>query len=108
MRLISRRFSDTGVDQLRAISDEIKKTEKNVVMVFSAVNGEKAMLMVSVTDDLTEKGVHAGNIVKKLAALCGGGGGGKADMAQAGGKDPSGINAAVEKAKEVLSKQIKK
>ncbi|MBR5981662.1 MAG: alanine--tRNA ligase, partial [Firmicutes bacterium] len=59
-RLIEHTFEDAGIDQLRSISDQIKSAEKSVVMVFAALNGEKATLMVSVTDDLTEKGYHAG------------------------------------------------
>ena len=102
IRLITKTFEDTGIDQLRTISDEIKKVEKSVVLVLAAVNGGKISLMVSVTDDLTEKGVHAGKIVKELAAVCGGGGGGKADMAQAGAKDASKLPEAFELAETIL------
>ena len=72
-------------------------------MVFAAVNGEKATFMVSLTDDVVEKGYHAGKMIKEVAAAAGGGGGGKADMAQAGAKDVSKINDAFEVAKNLLS-----
>ena len=73
-------------------------------MVFAALNGEKTTLMVSVTDDLLDKGVHAGKIIKEIAAVCGGGGGGKADMAQAGARDASKLPEAFALAKDLLSR----
>ena len=60
-------------------------------------------MLVSLTDDLTEKGLHAGKMIKQIAACVGGGGGGKADMAQAGGKNPAGISDAFKVAEELLS-----
>ena len=59
------------------------------------------------TDGAMKKGAHAGNLIKGIAALVGGGGGGRPNMAQAGGKNPAGVDAALEKAKEVLAGQIK-
>ena len=106
-RLIEHTFEGAGIDELRSISDQIKAAEKAVVMVFAALNGEKATLMVSVTDDLTGKGYHAGNMVKEIAKAAGGGGGGKADMAQAGAKDISKLPdafAVAEKLMEDLAK----
>jgi alanyl-tRNA synthetase len=76
-------------------------------MVFAAVNGEKATLMVSVTDDLTEKGYHAGNMIKEIAKAAGGGGGGKADMAQAGAKDLAKLPDAFAKAEELMAAKAK-
>lgn len=102
IRLITKQFEDYTINDLRNLSDDIKSSEQNVVMVFAAVNGDKVSLMVSVTDDLTSKGVHAGNMIKQIAAACGGGGGGKADMAQAGAKDPSKIPNAFKVAEELL------
>ena len=72
-------------------------------MVFATVNGPKVTFLVSITDDLLEKGLHAGNMIKQIAAACGGGGGGKADMAQAGAKDSSKIPDAFKVAEELLS-----
>ena len=106
-RLIEHTFEGAGIDELRSLSDQIKAAEKSVVMVFAAVNGEKATLMVSVTDDLTEKGYHAGNMVKEIAKAAGGGGGGKADMAQAGAKDLSKLPDAFAKAEELMAAKAK-
>ena len=102
VRLVTKQFEDFQVNDLRTLSDEVKAKEKNVVMVFAAVNGEKVTLMVSVTDDLLEKGYHAGNMIKKIAAAAGGGGGGKADMAQAGAKDKTKLPEAFAVAESLL------
>ena len=104
IRLITKRFEDYGINDLRELSDQIKADNKNVVMVFAAVSGGKVTFLVSVTDDLVDKGLHAGKMIKEIAAAAGGGGGGKADMAQAGAKDPSKVDAAFEKAVELMNK----
>ena len=102
VKLITREFADCSINDLRSLSDDIKAAHKGVVMVFAAVNGEKVTFLVSITDDLVEKGLHAGNMVKQIAQAAGGGGGGKADMAQAGAKDPGKINDAFAVAEELL------
>ncbi|MCQ2552329.1 MAG: alanine--tRNA ligase [Clostridia bacterium] len=103
-KLVTKQFDGATIDDLRGLSDSIKKDNKSVVMVFATVNGEKATLMVSVTDDLLDKGYHAGNMIKQIAAVCGGGGGGKADMAQAGAKDISKLPEAFELARKLMVK----
>ncbi len=105
IKLITKSFENAGIDQLRSISDQIKADNKGIVMVFAALNGEKTTLMVSVTDDLTQKGVHAGQMIKQLAAVCGGGGGGKADMAQAGAKDASKLPEAFDLARKLIAEK---
>ena len=101
--LITRRFDDTDVEQLRNISDAVKEKKDNVIMVFAAVNAGKVTFITSVSEDLVGKGYHAGKLIKEVAKAAGGGGGGKANMAQAGAKDPSKIDAAFARAEEVLS-----
>ena len=103
VRLISMKFEDTDIDQLRNISDAVKEKAENVIMVFAAVNGGKVTFIVSVSEDLIGKGWHAGKLIKEIAAAAGGGGGGKANMAQAGAKDPSKVDAAFEKAEELIA-----
>ena len=103
VRLITRSFTDYNINDLRSLSDEIKKEFKNVVMVFATETNGKVTMLVSITDDLQEKGLHAGKMIKPIAACVGGGGGGKADMAQAGGKNPDGISEAFKVAEELLS-----
>lgn len=102
VRLICRRFDNAGIAELRDLSDTVKKNNNFVVMVFAAVNGDKAALLVSLTDDLTDKGLHAGHMIKEIAAACGGGGGGKANMAQAGIRDVSKIDEAFAVAENLL------
>ena len=94
IKLITKEFSDVSINDLRNLSDDIKAQNPGVVMVFANVSDGKVTFLVSVTDDLVEKGIHAGKMIKSIAAVCGGGGGGKADMAQAGGKDSTKIKEA--------------
>ena len=102
VKLITKQFEDYNINDLRGLSDKIKAENKGVAMVFAAVSGEKVTFLVSLTDDLVEKGMHAGKMIKEIAAAAGGGGGGKADMAQAGAKDPGRIPDAFAKAEELL------
>ena len=103
IRLITKKYENTDVDQLRSISDAVKEKTDDVIMVFAAVNDGKVTFIVSVSEDLIGKGYHAGKLIKDIAAAAGGGGGGKANMAQAGAKDPSKVEAAFAKAEELIS-----
>ncbi|MDD5922118.1 MAG: alanine--tRNA ligase, partial [Eubacteriales bacterium] len=102
IQFISKKFEDTDMDTLRQMSDEIRRKIQNVVMTFASVNDQKVILLVSVSEDLTSKGIHAGKIIKAAAKYVRGGGGGKADMAQAGGSDPNGIEKAFDAVKSNL------
>ena len=102
IKLLTKAFTDYDINDLRAISDDIKKNNKGVIIVFASIAGEKVTFMVSVTDDLLDKGYHAGNMIKQIAAAAGGGGGGKADMAQAGAKDASKIEDAFKVAESLI------
>ena len=103
INLITREFDGYNIKDLRSLSDDIKASEKNTGMVFATKNGEKVTFLVSLTDDVVERGYNAGKMIKDIAAAAGGGGGGKADMAQAGAKDASKIKDAFEVAKNLLS-----
>ncbi len=102
IKLVTRQFQDYKIDDLRNLSDDIKAENKGVAMVFASVVGEKVTFLVSLTDDLVEKGYHAGNMIKQVAAVCGGGGGGKANMAQAGAKASSKIEDAFKVAEQLI------
>ncbi|QQE77368.1 alanine--tRNA ligase [Alicyclobacillus sp. SO9] len=86
---------DTDMDELRQLVDELKSAMPSYVIVLGS-GGDKVKLVAAVSKDLHAKGLHAGNIVKQVAAVTGGGGGGRPDLAQAGGKDESKLPEAVE------------
>ena len=93
-----------GVDMngLRNLGDNLKEKLTNGVIVLASSQEDKVNLIVMATDDAVKNGAHAGNIIKSIAPLVGGGGGGRPNMAQAGGKNPAGIDAALAKVEECL------
>ena len=105
MKLIARRVAGLEKGALRGLSDSLRDRLGSGVVVLASENDGKVALVVSVTKDLTSK-LQAGRLVKELAPLVGGGGGGRPDFAEAGGKDPSGIDALLKRAPEVLKSQI--
>ncbi len=92
-----------GVDgkQLREIADQLKEKLGSGVVVLASASDGNVNLVASVSKDLTKK-FHAGNIIKELAGMVGGGGGGRPDFAQAGGKEPEKIAAALKRAEEIV------
>jgi alanyl-tRNA synthetase len=92
-----------GLDDkgLRDMADRLRDRVQSGVIVLAAQQGERASLLAVVTKDLVGR-YHAGNIIKELAPIVGGGGGGRPDFAQAGGKDPSKLDAAVERAYAIV------
>ena len=100
--------SVAGVDMngLRDLGDQLKdKLGEGVVVLLSEMDGKVNMIAMA-TDGAVKAGAHAGNLIKGIAALVGGGGGGRPNMAQAGGKNPAGIPAAIEEAAKVLENQL--
>src|SRR5437870_11077971 len=92
-----------GIDakQLREIADQLKERLGSGVLVLASVGDKNVNLVASVTQDLVRR-YHAGNIIKELAPMVGGGGGGRPDFAQAGGKEPAKLGAALKRAEEIL------
>ncbi|HXV49344.1 MAG TPA: alanine--tRNA ligase [Candidatus Binatia bacterium] len=92
-----------GVDgkQLRDIADQLREKLGSSVVVLASAGGENVSLVASVSKELTKK-YHAGNIIKELAGIVGGGGGGRPDFAQAGGKEPGKIDLALKRADDLL------
>ncbi|SMF89010.1 alanyl-tRNA synthetase [Paenibacillus uliginis N3/975] len=95
-----------SMDALRTVADELKGKLPEAVIVLGAVSGDKVNFVVAVPQDLVKKGLHAGKLVKEVASVCGGGGGGRPDMAQAGGKDASKIKEALKRAEELVSQSV--
>ncbi|MCI8373650.1 MAG: alanine--tRNA ligase [Lachnospiraceae bacterium] len=105
-KLLAVSVPDVDMNGLRELGDQLKeKLGEGVVVLASAKEG-KVSLMVMATDQAQKSGAHAGNLIKAVASCVGGGGGGRPNMAQAGGKNPAGIAEALKKAKEVLEEQI--
>ena len=91
---------------LRDLGDQLKTKVSEGIVVIASANDGKVNLIAMATDGAVKKGAHAGNLIKEVAPLVGGGGGGRPNMAQAGGKNPAGITDAIAKAKEVATSQL--
>ena len=91
---------------LRDLGDQLKDKLGEGVIVIASNAGDKVNLIAMATDGAMAKGAHAGNLIKGIAGLVGGGGGGRPNMAQAGGKNPAGIPDASATAEEVVAGQI--
>ena len=106
VKLLATSVAGVDMNGLRELGDQLKeKLGEGVVVLASDCDG-KVNLIAMVTEDVMKKGAHAGNLIKGIAALVGGGGGGRPNMAQAGGKNPAGIPDAISKVAEVLEGQL--
>ena len=108
LKVLAARVADVDMNGLRALGDQLKDKLGGSSMVVLACEHEgKVNLMATATDEAQKMGAHAGNLIKAIAGLVGGGGGGRPGMAQAGGKNPLGIDEALKKAEEVAAGQIR-
>ena len=106
LKLLAAELPGVDMNGLRDLGDQMKeKLGEGVVVLASEADG-KVSLMVTATDGAVKKGAHSGNLIKAIAGCIGGGGGGRPNMAQAGGKNPAGIKDALAKAEEVLKEQL--
>lgn len=94
------------MNQLRNMVDDLKQKLDSAVILLATENNGKVQLAAGVSKDFVEKGIHAGKLIKEAATICGGGGGGRPDMAQAGGSDPSKIQEALTSAQAFVKKAI--
>ena len=106
VKLLAAQIDGVDMNGLRDLGDQLREKLGEGVVVLASGSAGKVSLMATATDGAMKKGAHAGNLVKGIAGCVGGGGGGRPNMAQAGGKDPAGIPDALEKAAEVLEGQI--
>lgn len=107
VKLLARSVEHVDMNGLRELGDSLKeKLGEGVIVLLSADNGRVNMVAMA-TDGAVGRGAHAGNLIKGIAALVGGGGGGRPGMAQAGGKNPEGIPAAIAEAEQVLAGMLK-
>jgi len=107
VKLLAANVPELDMNGLRNLGDKLKdKLGEGVVILASSTAPDKVSLVAMVSDEVIKKGAHAGNLIKELAVFVGGGGGGRPNMAQAGGKNAAGIDNAIKNAAEVLSKQL--
>lgn len=107
VKLLATSVSGVDMNGLRDLGDQLKtKIGEGVIVLISDCDGKVNMVAMA-TEEAIAKGAHAGNLIKGIAALVGGGGGGRPGMAQAGGKNPAGIGAAVAETTKVLEDQLK-
>ena len=106
VKLLATAVEGVDMNGLRDLGDQLKEKLGEGVIVIASNAGDKVNLIAMATDGAMAKGAHAGNLIKGIAGLVGGGGGGRPNMAQAGGKNPAGIPYAIAKAEEVLAEQI--
>lgn len=104
-KLLAARVQAGSMDALRTLADELKVKLPDAVLVLGAPNEDKVNFVVVVPKEEVARGLHAGKLVKEVAAVCGGGGGGRPDMAQAGGKDASKLDEALKVAAEWIASQ---
>ena len=106
VKLLATKVADVDMNGLRNLGDQLKEKMGGGVVVIVSTTNDKANVIVMADDDAISKGAHAGNMIKEIAKCVGGGGGGRPNMAQAGGKNPAGADMAIEKAKEILESQL--
>ena len=107
VKLLAAKLEGVDMNGLRDLGDQLKEKLGEGVVVLASVNDGKVNLMATATDEAQKKGAHAGNLIKAIAVLVGGGGGGRPGMAQAGGKNPAGVDDAIKEAAKVVESQIK-
>jgi alanyl-tRNA synthetase len=104
--IIVGRLASTSIERAREAVDMLKKKAGSAAIVLGFEEDGKATLLAGVTDDLVKKGLKAGDIIKEIAPIVGGGGGGRPQMAQAGGKDPAKLGEALAKAGELVKAKL--
>ncbi|MET3616676.1 alanyl-tRNA synthetase [Peptoniphilus olsenii] len=99
---VTQKFDNVDVNTLRDLADEVRDKVGSVVVLFATVNGDKINFVCAVSKDLVEKNIFAGKLIKEIAKVAGGGGGGRNDMATAGAKDLDKVQDALDKLEELL------
>jgi len=107
VKLVSVSLKNMGHEALRDLADALKTKMGSAVIVLGSVKEDKVCLVTAVTSDLISKGLHAGKIIKEVAQITGGSGGGRPDMAQAGGKDISKLAQALDETSRIIKKFLK-
>ena len=106
-RALVARVDDVTLDSLREMSDWFRNRVDSGVMVLGSVVDGRPQILVAITDDLTKRGLNAGSLIKPIAGVIGGGGGGRPNLAQAGGKDASRLSEALDTARQLIQEKIR-
>lgn len=106
--VILSRTDDLNVDEMKELCDELVGSANGRTLALLATGGEKAGFVIKISKDLVQQGLHAGKIIKEVAKIAGGGGGGRPDMATAGGKDVEKINDALLEAEKLIAQALSK
>lgn len=107
VKVLAAKVSDVDMNGLRNLGDQLKDKLGEGIIVIASVQDGKVNLMAAVTEEAQKKGAHAGNLIKAVASLVGGGGGGRPGMASAGGRNPEGVDACLSKVIETAAEQLK-
>ena len=105
VKVLARRLSGLGPQEMRQLADNLRQKLGSGVVILGRTDGDKASLLVAVTDDLKAK-IPAGDVVKKLARIIGGGGGGRSDLAEAGGKNVGRLDEALAAGPQVVRERM--
>lgn len=106
IKLLALQVAGVDMNALRNLGDSLKEKVSGGVVVLASEDKGKVNLIVMAGDAAQKRGAHAGNIIKAIAAFVGGGGGGRPNMAQAGGKNPAGISEALSASEKILANQL--
>jgi len=104
--IIAHTFQNVDMSLLRKISDLIKQKAKSCIMILGAHSQDNASLLIAVTDDMIKKGIKANELIKKIAPLMGGSGGGRPQLAQAGSKETAKIQKAIDQANKIVKEKM--
>lgn len=107
IRILAKQLRDIDMNGMRDLGDETRQKLGESFLVFACETGGKANLIAMATEGAVKKGAHAGNLIKEIASIVGGGGGGRPHMAQAGGKNPAAIPEALDRALTIMKEQLK-
>lgn len=103
--VLVRKVEVPNAESLRQLVDDLRGRIKEGIIILGAANKDKVLLVAAVTSKYVKEGFHAGKLIKQIASYCGGGGGGRPDMAQAGGKEPEKLQKALEMATQLIQEQ---
>jgi alanyl-tRNA synthetase len=108
VNVVTKKIDGIDIDGLRQLGDKIKEKLDKAVIVLSTEKNGKVNFIATATEDAVKSGIHCGNIIREVAKVTGGGGGGRPNMAQAGGNEPSKIEEALDLVKSLVESQLNK